>query len=428
MESFAAVNDELRSALSKDSATHAAIVSHIASAENIEKQVRALIPIENLRSTGSFFTGDRLAEVAITNLPVSINTDSVCIDPTCGVGNLLIAASKSLPILESLDETIELWGQCLRGFDLHTEFVECSKLRLINEAISRGAQKSKKSLEELERLFVHIQVGDIFDHLDSLKNATHLLVNPPYNLKQAVKPLSWGGGKVNLAAVFTEEIVKNSIPGTVITAVLPEVLRSGSRYELWRGTLSSVLEHSVEISGRFDSRTDVDVFNMYGCIRGEVIEGSSVWVDSKKGPCVGEHFDICIGPLVAYRDKHKGVEAPFIYPKILKKWIEVEVSSPVRKTATRLIQPPFVVVNRTSSPSDQCRAAATIIKGSQPVAVENHLIVMSPKKGGLNKCRKLLKVLKSSCTNSYLNDRIRCRHLTVGAVKEIPWIELKESR
>ena len=50
---------------------------------------------------------------------------------------------------------------------------------------------------------------------------------------------------------------------------------------------------------------------------------------------------------------------------------------------SKLIMPPFVVVNRTSSPRDRLRATATIIKGTEPVAVENHLIILSPKKGGL---------------------------------------------
>ena len=387
----------------------------------IEKQLRSLIPIEVLRSSGSFFTGDRLAEKAIANLPNKIAPDSSCLDPTCGVGNLLIAASKCLPIFESLDKTIGLWGHCLRGFDLHSEFVECTKLRLINEAISRGAKPVQKSLEELESLFIYVLVGDIFDHLNSLKIATHLLVNPPYKLEKLSKARTWGAGKVNLAAVFVDEIVQNASVGAAVTAVLPEVLRSGSRYAAWRGMISSLMDSSVEVSGRFDSRTDVDVINLYGSVRGEIGEGSEVWVNYSKGPCVGEYFDICVGPLVAYRDKDKGVEAPFIYPRMLQKWVEVEIDAPLRRTSTRLIKPPIVVVNRTSSPRDLYRAAATIIKGGQPVAIENHLIVLTPKKGGIESCRKLLDVLRHPNTNRHLNETIRCRHLTVGAVKEIPW-------
>jgi hypothetical protein len=421
MQSFSAINDELRFALSQNREVNEAIICHIASSENIEKQVRELIPIKNLRSTGSFFTGDKLAELAITNLPIPIGSDSICIDPTCGVVNLLVAASKFLPIFDSLDKTIALWGHSLRGFDLHEEFVECAKLRLINEALYRGARKSEKSLEELESLFIHIRVGDFFEYKNSLKAGTHFLVNPPYNLRTLPEARSWGSGKVNLAAVFIEEIVKNAPSESAITAILPEVLRSGSRYSKWRGLISSLLDSSVEVFGRFNSRTDVDVINFFGKVRADVGEGKEEWVESLDGPCVEHYFNVHVGPLVAYRDKQEGVAAPYIYPKILEKWVEVDGQFPLRKTSTQLIQPPFVVVNRTSSPSDQYRAAATLVKGSQPIAVENHLIVMSPREGGVNKCRSLLRILKNESTNTYLNSRIRCRHLTVGSVKKIPW-------
>ena len=115
------------------------------------------------------------------------------------------------------------------------------------------------------------------------------------------------------------------------------------------------------------------------------------------------------------------MEAPFIHPKMLEKWSEMTVESNYRKTYTRLFKPPFVVVNRTSSPGDIHRAPATLIKGKKSVAVENHLIVLTPRKGGMRSCRKLVKLLRSSTTDNYLNERIRCRHLTVGSVKDIPW-------
>ena len=397
--------------------------SCIASAENIEKKVRDLIPIEDLRAAGAFFTGDTLAETAISNFPKPIQTNSVCFDPACGVGNLLISASKCLPVFASLDETIELWNQCLVGFDLHQEFVECTKLRLIHEAISRGAKESNKSLNQLEILFENIREGDALNNLQVVKRVTHLLLNPPYSLKIPNKPLSWGSGKINLAAVFLEEMIKNASYGTSVSAILPDVLRSGSRYSKWREMISQSLDFSLVIAGKFDRRTDIDVINVYGSVRKSCSEPKNYWINTVSGASVGDYFNTRVGPLVAYRDKEEGPESPYIHSRILDKWSELFVENSWRKTESKLTMPPFVVVNRTSSPRDRLRATATIIKGTEPVAVENHLIVLSPKKGGLKACRKLLGILKSSKTNSFLNERIRCRHLTIDSVKNIPWKE-----
>ena len=85
-------------------------------------------------------------------------------------------------------------------------------------------------------------------------------------------------------------------------------------------------------------------------------------------------------------------------------------------------KPPFVAIRRTSRPEHPYRAAATIIGGDGPVAVENHLIVCEPRDGRLTTCRTLLKQLKSDRVNQHLNTRIRCRHLTVGAVAAIPFL------
>ncbi len=56
-------------------------------------------------------------------------------------------------------------------------------------------------------------------------------------------------------------------------------------------------------------------------------------------------------------------------------------------------------------------------------AVENHLIVLRPKDGTIGKCKKLVKFLKGESTNQWFNQRIRCRHLTVSAVKDMPLME-----
>jgi hypothetical protein len=39
----------------------------------------------------------------------------------------------------------------------------------------------------------------------------------------------------------------------------------------------------------------------------------------------------------------------------------------------------------------------------------------------LRDCEKLVQVLRRESTTEWLNERIRCRHLTVSAVADIPW-------
>ncbi|MDI7120349.1 SAM-dependent DNA methyltransferase, partial [Escherichia coli] len=49
-----------------------------------------------------------------------------------------------------------------------------------------------------------------------------------------------------------------------ISAILPDVLRSGSRYHHFRDFISSEMKATCEIYGRFNSQTDVDVFILSG--------------------------------------------------------------------------------------------------------------------------------------------------------------------
>jgi hypothetical protein len=182
------------------------------------------------------------------------------------------------------------------------------------------------------------------------------------------------------------------------------------------------LNCSVFSTGRFDSKTDVDVF----LLSGQTTTAGSVpnWLGVQhSAQTIEDYFDISIGPVVPYRDGKTGRTSPYIHPKRLPLWEEVKDQdiNETWKYAGTLNKPPFIAIRRTSSPSDTYRAGGTLIKGTQEIAVENHLIVARPKSGKVGDCRKLLEVLKNKKTNDFLNQRIRCRHLTVSAVKEIPW-------
>ena len=80
-----------------------------------------------------------------------------------------------------------------------------------------------------------------------------------------------------------------------------------------------------------------------------------------------------------------------------------------------------MVVRRTSRPGDKYRAVGTVIRGHGLVAVENHLLVLRPKDRTVASCDRLLAVLKDAAANEFLDRRIRCRHLTVSALRDLPW-------
>jgi hypothetical protein len=202
--------------------------------------------------------------------------------------------------------------------------------------------------------------------------------------------------------------------------VLPDVLRSGSRYSKWRKHIGTLCSYDLKEAGKFDKRTDVDVFFYYGSsARNQFAD--NCWTEKSVGITIEDKFDVSIGPLVAYRDKEIGNSALYLDSRSFRHSETIEKIRSKRRTKSKLINPPFVVVKRTSSPSDRIRAKAALVSGNQPIAIENHLIVLKPKKGGLNACRSLIKILQQDSTNNFLNSRIRCRHLTVGSVKEIPW-------
>ena len=53
--------------------------------------------------------------------------------------------------------------------------------------------------------------------------------------------------------------------------------------------------------------------------------------------------------------------------------------------------------------------------------MDNHIIVARPIDGSLAQCEKLLELLKRSSTTQWLDERYRCHHLPVEAIKHMPW-------
>ncbi len=219
--------------------------------------------------------------------------------------------------------------------------------------------------------------------------------------------------------------VTRSEPGTRIVAILPDVLRSGSRYEKWRSLFQQRIDLTkIEVVGQFDRHADVDVFIAVGVIRKTTkVNGKANWIPYEKGHgrTISGKFDVSVGAVVSYRDPHRGPWYPFIHARGIPAWEVVSSISHHRRFMGRTFEPPFVVVRRTSRPGDKNRAVGTIISGRSSIAVENHLLVLQPRDVSLAACHKLLCLLRESATSERLDRRIRCRHLTVSSLRELPW-------
>jgi hypothetical protein len=388
-------------------------------------ELRRLVPLATLRADGIFFTSSDLARRAVQNLLPTFGPDSVILDPACGAGDLLIACAAGLPVAKERKETLRLWGSCLAGRDLHPELIETARRRLLLRSLALDATDPPPLPARLEGAFPGLQSRCGLSDQQIIAAATHIVMNPPFGMVPAPPACAWGTGKVNMAALFLETVLLAARPGTRIVAILPDVLRSGSRYRKWRELVSerAGLER-LEILGRFDRWADVDVFLLELRALGPSEESSRrPWRVGGRpmGACIGDHFESCIGPVVDYRDPHTGPFHPFIHSRDLPPWKMVREIPRHRRFDGRVLNPPFVAIRRTSRPGDRHRAIGTVIAGSRPIAVENHLIVLRPKDGTVKACRELLGILKDERTTRWLDERIRCRHLTVAALDELPW-------
>jgi hypothetical protein len=268
-------------------------------------------------------------------------------------------------------------------------------------------------------------VADAAQDLVTAEGATQIVLNPPYGKVRAPEGCSWATGKVSQAAIFAERCVSAAAPGTRLVAILPDVRRSGSFYARWRKRIEErTTIDSVQIVGAFEG-ADVDVFILRLIVGDVPIRSAAAkWYspDGNGGGSVGDQFDVHVGAVVLHRHREIGPSRPFVMARDMPAWSTVDmVHGKRRRFNGRTFQPPFIVVRRTSAPREKRRAVGTLVLGTQPVAVENHLLVLLPKDGQAARCRQVLKVLGNRQTDRRLNGRIRCRHLTVSALRELPW-------
>jgi hypothetical protein len=383
------------------------------------KKLRTLIKQDYLRKTGSFFTGKYLAERLIRRLKV---TDSaIIVDPACGVGDLLVAAAWKLRLRKTFEQTMDAWGRILHGYDLHKEFVDATKLRLCLLLRLRNLRPTTRI--DLNAILPNIQVGDGLK-ASAPDGMNIALMNPPYTWVQT--STSWGQGTVCSAGLFVDRWLSFLNTNGKLVALLPDVLRTGSHYDAWRDQLLAKARiNHIGVIGRFEKSVDVDVFLLdvvAGRQRKAVSKDSWRWYGTERPyKTVGDFFHVHAGRIVPHRDTNKGPHCSYVHARTAKPWATLTRISEKKKSQRPLFYPPFVLVRRTSSPSDKKRAVGTLVIGQRGVGVENHLLVLTPKRGAIPKCEDLMQVLKCSATSEWLNKRIRCRHLTVGVLSELPW-------
>lgn len=387
------------------------------------RELRRLVPLDARRASGAFFTGSELAAKALRPLGGSVNAKSIIYDAACGAGDLLIAAANYLPVEKSLRRTLERWNEQIYGRDLHAEFINAAKARLILAAMRRTCDFDLTPDDRLDP-FPNVRVGCGLSD-ERIKVATHIVINPPFTLANAPAECDWGGGKINSAAVFVLSCLRRAAEGARLIAILPDVLRSGSRYKHWRERVEKISAiESVMLHGQFDQLADVDVFLLNAVRSSRSRSVGTAWQGAvSTGATVGNNANVSVGPVVNFRDPHLGRWFPFVQAKTLPSWEKHEPGLSFRRFQGRTIRPPFVVVRRTSRPGDKFRAVGTIITGSRRVAVENHLLVVVPHDRTVRGCKAVMSVLKQDATSKWLDARIRCRHLTVSSLIDLPWRE-----
>ncbi|MFE9389282.1 N-6 DNA methylase [Streptomyces sp. NPDC006784] len=393
-------------------------------------ELRRLVPLSYRRQVGAFFTPSNLrAKVAEA---LRVTPAESYFDPTCGAGDLLLAATEAMPLSATFPETMADWGERLHGWDLHEEFIETARRRIALSALKRHYEISGQFDES----------ANLLKYLNGLKKAdartqeTQLVdavvLNPPFTRTPAPRDCKWAQGKTSNAAIFFLDALRHVRRGGHIVAILPDSLRSGTNFNRWRATVECHTDVThIERLGVFDDHTDIDVFLLVARVRatGPSRHFAPWWSKPPQGRMVGDLFEVRVGTVVDNRDPHEGENRPFLVARDLPTSGYAEIPSRQRLFSGRLFEPPFVAIRRTSRPTEgtASRAAGVLVTGDEAVAVDNHLLVAKPLKGGVKECNALVAMLAEPSTNELLDDRISCRHLTVSAIKQLPWSERAKS-
>ena len=386
--------------------------------------LRQTVPLQERRKLGAFFSGSDLRRTALPREVRGPMEPESVLDPAVGAGDLLLEAARNLPAHSNPLVTLQRWGSLLHGRDKEPDFVRLAKARLVLLAVSRGSPRPRSLNFRLDEALPEIRVGDGLDLLGNGWTGDHIVMNPPYAFSVASPGTDWSSGKTSLAATFLATAVEKAQSGTRLTAILPDVIRTGSRYQRLRSHVEDHLRISeAKVYGQFDAWTDVDVFILRGVTgKHSPTAAAFPWWKQTTGETLGDRCEVRVGTVVPHRHQETGPQQPFLHAQEVPLGGTFSVDdAETRGFQQTSFSPPFVVVRRTTRPGDWARGAGTLICGTVATQVENHLIVVKPKDSSIDTCRRVVDMLALKSSKQWLDDRIRCRHLTVRALKEMPW-------
>ena len=391
------------------------------------QRLRHTVPVEARRASSTFFTSSSLRARLLSPYRDLISRGASVLDPACGTGDLLIAALALLPDHWSASRLRRHVAARFNGRELIPILAAVARDRLqlaVNVApLSRG-KPGRFSLPLL-------QAGDGLAPDVPYAAAQLVLLNPPFKREILPRSTQWGEGLTSQAAPFTLHVLERCRGNTRVAAILPDVLRSGTRYAKWRSEIEKIaVVDTIELVGLFDPWTDVDVFIAHlrkhsrkgsSALSGQVFDWHGM-IRAFKPSTLGDIASISIGDVVPHRHPQEGPEVPYLTVHTVP-LNTIITTAPTRKFAGRLHKPPFIVVRRTSAPTRAGgpRIASSIVHTKLgDVAVENHLIIIKPHTGTLAACRLLRDQLADPSVTAWLDNRLRTRHLTKQALLELP--------
>ena len=376
--------------------------------------LRRLVPYSARRTAGAFFTPTPILTATTQFLTGRLTSSSVVYDPACGAGDLLLAAARGLPSDTTSPPALHYR---IIGRDLCPQFTAAARRRLLLHAVHHQWPTALPA-------FPRIRTGCGLSAALPLRHATHLVLNPPFGSHLAPADAPWASGRVTQAATFLWRLLPRLRPRTEIVAILPDVLRSGTNYAAWRRTIAQRADlTSVRFFAQFDHATNVHATLLTFVTK--PLDNTAPFVDwtDQHGPPlgsrIGDHFDVHVGPVVHFRDSHDGIRYPYVHSRNLIPWATIRSVDDSRLSLRPPLHPPLIAVKRMSRPGDPQRAVAAILALPEPVALDNHLLTLTPRHGGLGACQRLLAQLRQPATTQALDKRIRCRHLTVSALSAL---------
>lgn len=391
------------------------------------QRLRQDVPVETRRTFSTFFTNSTLGTRLVAPYRHIIARGATVLDPACGIGDLLIAAFSVLPRTWSAVQLERHVSTHFFGRELIDVLAAIARDRLrltMNLAVGSLSSPPATSLPL-------IQPGDGLDTDVPYTTARLVLLNPPYGRRLLPRSIDWAEGLTSEAAPFTLQVLDRCQAGTKVAAILPDVLRSGSRSAKWRDQVERVASlDRIEVVGLFDTWTDVDVFIAHLIVRksrsAHKPRASAPWygdtTSDSSNYILANVASVSIGDVVPHRHAEQGPDVPYLSVQTTPIGATI-TTAPFRKFPGRLHKAPFVVVRRTSAPTRTggSRLAPSVIHTNLgAVAVENHLIVLKPIAENLESCRRLAAQLVDPSVTSWLDKRLRTRHLTKQALLELP--------